>query len=492
MQQNTSVTTKEPRHLPPRTGILLVQPPQGDFVRRRIFNPGVEIPLHLGYMAAVLERNAIPSMILDLRLHERPFDKLGWTVRQFRPGVVGLSAYTSEIGNAGRAAALVKEIDPEVLVVLGGHHASAVPEDTLARYGEIDCLVRGEGELTLVELMGRWKEGRGFDDVAGLVTRTDTGARLHAQRPLIADLDDLPMPARHRMELARYAPHPATGNAFRLPTTGIMASRGCPFHCRYCSKGVWGNTLRVRSVEGILQEIERCRTDFGITDLRFFDDGLTMPKMPLDKLCGAMIRYDRGLTWNCYSCVGDVTEARLRLMKRAGCYHVKYGIEFGTDKALRLTGKGSTLAQARAAVAMTKQVGIECKASFILGIPGETMADCEQTLRFAIELSPDLAAFYPFDLFPGSRFHQILHGKGKADNTELIPRGELENLASRAYMEFYLRPAFMLQRGERLARHPLRDGRILAAGGRLVGRALVKGVVAKATTRLQMVGSRNA
>ena len=158
-----------------------------------------------------------------------------------------------------------------------------------------------------------------------------------------------------------------------LPSTGIMASRGCPYKCRYCSKGVWGDLVRFRTVENVLAEIEHCINSYGIHDFRFFDDNLTLPQWDLKRFCSLLLERDLKITWNCYSRVNNVNRETLHLMKEAGCYHIKYGIEFGTKKALELSSKGTTLDQARRAVSLTKQVGIECKGNFILGIPGEEL-----------------------------------------------------------------------------------------------------------------------
>jgi radical SAM superfamily enzyme YgiQ (UPF0313 family) len=165
---------------------------------------------------------------------------------------------------------------------------------------------------------------------------------------------------------------------------------------------------------------------------------------------------DRNLniSWNCWSRVNDVDEDKLRLMKAAGCYHIKFGIEFGTEKALKLSRKGATLDQARTAVALAKRVGIECKGSFIFGIPGETIEDCRETLKFALELSPHFATFYAFDLIPGSPFYDHLV-KGAIDRErDILPREITESLANDAYRAFYARPKFLVQRLRSLLVNP--------------------------------------
>jgi len=441
--------------------VLLVQPPQGEFVRQRIFQPGIEVPLNLLCLAGYLDRKNIPCSLLDLRAETDPYRTLREALSRFRPALAGISTLTSEIDHARRVATVIKQQAPDLVIVVGGHHISSLPEATLADHVDFDYAVRGEGERPMAELAAAFLAGREPKGIQGLARRTERGIEAMPPGPFISNLDALPFPDRHRVRLDRYVPSPATGNYLRLPTTGIMAGRGCPFNCAYCSKGVWGTSVRYRSPESVIAEIETCIADFGIRDFRFFDDSLAYSKFDLEGFCRQVL--DRGLdiSWNCYSRVGDVWDDRLSLMKRAGCYHIKYGIEFGTESSLRRARKSSTLEEARAAVALTKKAGMEAKASFIFGIPGETEEDCEQTLAFAIELSPDLASFYPFDLFPGSRFFQMDRDGNAPPSLE---RETTERLTQQAYRRFYFRPAYVAQRLRRIGRAPVREARLLAQG----------------------------
>ncbi len=453
-------------------GVLLIQPPQGEFVRQRIFQPGVEVPLNLLCLAGYLEREGIPCSLLDLRVEADPDRALREAVSGIRPVLAGISSLTSELDNAKRAATLVKEISPGAATVVGGHHFSSLPEATLADHADFDFAVRGEGERPLADLARALRDGREPSGIPGLTRRRDGQVEASPPGPLIPDLDDLPFPDRRRVRLDRYVPSPATGNYLRLPTTGIIAGRGCPFNCAYCSKGVWGTSVRYRSAENVIAEMESCIEDFGIRDFRFFDDSLASARFGLERFCGLILEKGLDVSWNCYSRAGDVREGLLGLMKRAGCYHIKYGIEFGTESSLRRARKKSTLDEARTAVALTKKAGIEAKASFIFGIPGETETDCEQTLTFAVELSPDLAAFYPFDLFPGSRFFEM-DRDGSAPPS--LDRETTERLTQQAYKRFYFRPAYVVQRLRRIGRAPIREARLLAQGLKFMAGSLRAG-----------------
>jgi anaerobic magnesium-protoporphyrin IX monomethyl ester cyclase len=455
--------------------VLLVQPAQGDFVHNRIFEPGVEIPLNLTCLAAYLEQaHKIHTEILDLRLYDDPHAALRDVMEKYRFSIIGISAHSSEIENGGKVAHQAKKYLPHIPIVVGGHHASAVPRETLSLIPAFDYLIQGEGERSFAGFVQGYFAGDDLNTLRGLAYRSEGGIQVNPHEELIADLDQLPLTAREKIDMGRYQPKPATGNFLRLPSTGIMASRGCPFACAYCSKGVWHRSLRFRSPENVVREIESCIEHYGTYDFRFYDDALTSPSWDLSRFCSLLLNNHIRISWNCYSRVDQVNEEKLRLMKQAGCYHIKYGVEFGTEKALRLSRKNTTLEQARRAIELTKKAGIECKASFIFGIPGETEEDCEHTLGFALELSPDLASFYPFDLFPGSLFHRTARKDFRNHVRITLPRAVTERITRKAYYRFYCRPRYVWQRGKKILRHPKRELLVLSDGLRLLGRSVVR------------------
>lgn len=462
----------------PGTQVLLIQPVQAEYTRRAIFQPGVEIPLNLTSLAAYLERVQIDCRILDLRIIKFPRKMLVETLKKEPPEVIGISAFTPEITIAGRIAEDIKEVAPGIPVVIGGYHATADPEKTMENYSGFDYLVHGEGELVFHEFVSRILRKESVHSVAGVAYRHRGQVTVNPRHPLIQDLDTLPFTQRDTLDLSRYVPKPGTGNFLRLPSTGIMASRGCPYNCYYCSKGVWGTTIRFRSVGHVLAEIERCIERYRIRDFRFYDDALPLPKWDLKGFCQQLIARRLDISWNCYSRVDLVDRDMLQLMKRAGCYHIKYGIEFGMTTSLEEANKRTTIAQAREAVLLTKEAGIECKGNFILGIPGEGRQDCERTIRFAIELSPDLASFYPFYPVPGSVFETRLRRNPEYAKT-LMPQKERERLARDAYRLFYLRPGFVLQRLRRFTKYPIREIRVILSALWMMGRYSVRLIIAQ-------------
>lgn len=444
--------------------VLLVHPLYGEETQQRIFQPGVELPISLAYLSAYLEKKRIGNDILDLRIERRPKRALQEWIHAKKPLAVGITSSTAGIKNAAILASQVKSIDQQIVTIIGEWHASALPGETLKTYPQFDYLVHGEGELVLANLVTCLEGGDSPQELRGLAFRANGAVKVNPHEELIASLDEIPFPARHKVPVTRYRPKPATRNYLRLPSTGILVGRGCPYRCLFCYKGVWGTRIRFRSPENVLEELKMCVDRFGIRDFRFYDDTITFPRWDLGRLCEAIIDLKLNISWNCWSRVNDVDEEKLQLMKEAGCYHIKFGIEFGTEKALMLARKGASLEQARRAVALAKKVGLECKGSFIFGIPGKTMEDCRETIDFALDVSPHFATFYAFDPIPGSPFYQRI-ARGEIDpKRDMLPRHVSQNLANEAYRAFYFRPAFILQRLKSLLMHPKREGFMLLSG----------------------------
>ena len=460
----------------PNLDILFVQAPN---IVGAFFNlPGKEIPLSLCSLAAYLKREGWNCDVLDLDFHACISPLLEERLRKQKPRVLGISAYTTNIVRAALIAEKAKQADPSLTTVIGGFHASALPERTLQEFPFFDFLVSGEGEITLKELMGRLDERGGWEGIRGLGYRKKKeDIVLGPSRPLIEDLDSLPFPDRTRVPVTEYVPDP--GNYFRLPTTGILYSRGCPFKCSYCSKAVFGNRIRYRSVEGFLLEARELMDRYGIRDFRLEDEGPTLNIQKMIELCNGMIQQQMDITWNCFSRVDTVTEKALRIMRDAGCYHVTYGIESSLPETLKRINKPIDLKRSVETVRTTMRLGIECKVNFILGFPWESLADVRSVVGFAKRLSPDLITFNLFKPFPGSILYDELLESGKLRHTSWedyfttsgkilhetsLQEKQLHRELKKAVFGFYLSPRFMVRRIRRLLRHPRREALTLATG----------------------------
>jgi len=460
--------------------VILTQPvhPKND----DIGYSGKEMPLGLAYLAAYLEKESISTRIVDLELYDNPHNFLKEALKESCPSVIGISAFTIDITFAHELARLIKEVNPNIRTVIGGLHASALPERTLEEHEFFDYLIYGEGLVTMTELVKAIRDLKSNEDdlclsgIRGLVYRHNNTIKKNSPRDLIHDLDELPFPARDKLENEKYRPH--IQKCKRLPSTGLVASMGCPYTCSYCSVQIVNKRVRYRSPENVVEEMKECVEKHGITDLRFFDDCITLNKPWLIKLCNLIIKEKLDVYWNCQGRVDGVTLDLLKLMKKARCHQITYGIETGNEKSLKAIEKGATLEQARNAIKWTKKAGLESGGSFILGLPGESVKDVRQTIRFAKELSPDIVTFYILKAYPGSKMYDEAVKEEKLKDvswedyliqnpTNLkgnLSDEELKVLLKEAYYSFYLRSSFILQRAKKLLKEPIREMRIILEG----------------------------
>lgn len=438
--------------------VLLVQPViviDQTNPKKYIFTPGDELPLNVLCLATFLREKGYDARVLDLRAVSNPWTSLRDSINEFCPRIVGITACSCEEIGASQVASHVKALDPSILTVFGGIQASAEPIAMMSKYPQFDLLAVGEGEFTLLEIIEQVEAQRTPEAISGTVSRVNGDLKLNPPRPMADSIDVFPIPDRSLIDIHRYFPNPITYNYKTLPTTGIIASRGCPYKCMHCSKGVWGNTVRFRSARSVFEEIVSCIELFGIRDFRFYDDVMTLHEGPLDELCQLLIDSRIEINFNCYSRIDQISRERLKLMKLAGCYHIKYGVESSSDRAIALSNRNTTHEHARKAIAMTKDVGILVKATFMMGMPGETESDFNRTIAFARSLEPDLASFGLFTLFPGSNFYKRIVQENDTDlkSSILEPNTVLPYISS-GYRQFYFRASFILQRVQFLIHHP--------------------------------------
>lgn len=415
----------------------------------------------LAIIAAVLERNGYQVSVVDA-------NALRLTPEQIPPltadaDIVGLTAMTPSINTALKIARRIKSVKPDLPVVLGGPHATLLAEETLVAAPEVDIIVRGEAEETIIELLQALAEGRPLDKVAGITFRKDDKVVNTAASSGVTDLDSLPFLAYHLLPWRKYRPHPPHGRA--LPFAVSITSRGCPYHCAYCSKPIFGNQFRAQSPKRVIEEIIFYQEKYGVREIAFYDDVFTLQKERAYQIADEMIKRNLKLYWTCETRVNLVDKELLKHMKQAGCYAIAYGIESASPEILDTVSKGITLQQVEEAVAITREVGMQTIGYFMLGSPGETPQTIRQTIDFARKLKLDFAQFSLATPFPCTEFYQLYQQQqaktvpwenfvygdiGNKENplfeSDQLSRADLQHWARKAYREFYLRPAYIWQR----------------------------------------------
>ena len=363
--------------------------------------------LGLAYVAAYLEQHGYEAAIIDCTAERIPVARVTERLAEFRlnpPRFVGLTATTPLIDNALAIAAVSRQVFPDAKIVLGGVHPTVEPDSTLGS-DCVDYVVRDEGELTALELVS----GRAIDEIDGLSFRSD-GRTLHnPDRALISDLDAMPPPAYHLLPMTRY--FPALGSYRQLPAMSVFATRGCPGRCTFCHRTFRGK-VRHRSAASVVKEIRMLKNDYGIREIAFYDDTFTLSGRMVRELCDMLIRDRLGVTWSCFTRADRVDEELLRRMKDAGCHLLLIGVESADETILKNLKKNVSLEQARDVVRTARSVGIETRASFLLGSPGETEETIRKTIDFAITLDPDQVQFNITTAYPGTELYEWAKNNG--------------------------------------------------------------------------------
>jgi anaerobic magnesium-protoporphyrin IX monomethyl ester cyclase len=423
--------------------VLLIQPPA--FTNRAKDDHHPYPPLGLGYVASYLEKHGFEVRIIDAfvegwdvedvvrtdRLRVGlPFDEIERRVRAYQPDLVGVSSmFTVQSRNAHAIYELVKRVDPEIVTVAGGNHATATAAESLNDHN-LDFVILGEGEVALVDLIRVLDAGGPLAGTKALAYRDGDRAVVSPDRNFIDDLDELPFPARHLLPMEKYIKAGLSHGGYlrRGRYTPVLTSRGCPAKCTFCSISiVSGRKYRFRSPQNVVEELQQVIRDYGIEEVLFEDDNLTLNIPRAEKLFDAMIEADLGLIWNTPNGVAAfaLTPTLIEKMKRAGCYRINLAIESGNEDVLRnIIKKPLKLERVAPLVQHVRKVGIEVGAFLVVGMPGETLAQVRDSFRFVKNLkifTPHVSIATPY---PGTEMYELCVEKGY-----LVPGFSYDNLS---------------------------------------------------------------
>jgi len=359
-------------------------------------------PLSLSYLASVLAREGIEVKILDFLVTQYHPRKLRRELEEYRPQLVGATCVTLNYLLARRMLKLCKAFDPHIFTVIGGPHVTFALEETLLRSPWIDAVVIGEGERTLVELVRTLEEDKGIHQVSGIAFADGDMVVKTPPQAHIENLDQLPLPARELLPMARYR---ALGTACT-----VITSRGCPFSCIFCSgRRMFGPKVRFRSPGLVVDEIEKLQRDFGLTKINIVDDTFTLNHHHARAVCEEMLRRNLKIKWSVFARVDRISEDLAQLMNRAGCEWILFGVESADEGILKTIRKGITPDEVRRGVKIAAEAGINVFNSFILGLPGESRDTALKSLAFGDELYHKYGAKYGFHILsplPGTEVYE--------------------------------------------------------------------------------------
>ena len=329
----------------------------------------------------------------------------------WRPAVVGISSMVSLTGNTLRVAAALRERLPDALLVAGGPLPTVFPGRFLPH---VDLVFRGEADVSFPAFCRDYlARGATRDELDGLPLATYSGlvadrGGLRIDNPPVhhsqEEIAGFPLPDRGDFDHRAY--QGAWASTGHRPTT-LIATLGCPYGCEFCSKPVFGDAVRLRPLDRVFAEVEDI-VRLGYDGLWIADDTFTLRPDYLEEFCRRVAPLR--LTWSCLSRANGIDPATARLMRDSGCRRVYLGLESGSQTTLDLMRKQMTVEQSVRAATVYRDAGIEVAAFFIVGYPGETVADIEKTLSFALELPlAEISFNVPLPL-PGSRLWERLGG----------------------------------------------------------------------------------
>ena len=340
------------------------------------------LPLGLAYIAAVLRQHGYHPSIVDLNIDGMDPARVKRIIDREDPAILGISTHTETYLSGLEFARMAKGLKPDLPVVMGGSHSSVMYAEVILE-DCVDYVVRGEGELTMLELADFLLKGTGDPaDIKGIAYKRDGVVTVTPDRPFIEDPDTLPFPARDLLPLQLYT----------FPGNLLTSRGGCPFNCDFCAvNNIWKGRRRYRRPEKVIEEVKLVMTQYELGGVAFADDTFTLNRGHTLRLCELLIDLvgqDMGVPWTCSTRADLVDRELLETMVSSGCYGIQYGVEAGSQEILDLIGKGITLEQVRQAVRISKEVGVQdVLCSFMFPHPADTVETVRSQKEFMKELS---------------------------------------------------------------------------------------------------------
>lgn len=478
--------------------IALINPPDENRIfsevpRKVNVEAGLLPPMGLLYLEAALSSSGWQQVeIIDCSAVRMSYPALKTRLQALAPDLLGVTGHTHNLIDMVKVSRLYKSICPKGTVVWGGAHATAFPLKCLG-FEDVDFAISGEGEQSLPALLKAIQGGGGqkLENIGGLAHRNPDGAAVLNPPPgSLPGLDSLPHPRRERLDPGRYSYTLGGGGI----SSGFVSSRGCPYHCKFCSTP--GSLFRWRSARDVVDEMEECRAK-NIDDLYFVDDTFNVQPDRVEAISREIEKRGLEISWNYRGRVDLITPGQLKAARRAGCNRIQLGVETATDEGMMRLGKDLTVEGVRQAFSWVKKSGITSVAYFMIGCPHETTREeVLRTVDFAVRLAADYALFGILTPYPGTRiFDEAVEKKlidpadwqGFVENpspgfvpppwTEFFTPGELQELLDVSYRRFYGRPGYLLKRLLEV-RSPGELWRKLRAGLSLLGRPGESGIAA--------------
>jgi len=385
---------------------LLVNPPQ-------TFYPGSEppagnLPLGLMYIAAMLTKAGYSTEILDAFMTDglskkdgetmivgMPFERIKREIESRKPQIVGVAGpFTCQIENTVKVSDLAKEVNPDILTIVGGPHVTTMPKEFLEEAKSVDIAVTGEGEHVMPEIAEHFEGKKPLSAILGIAYRHGEEVKVNQPRDFIKDLDELPYPAYELVNMEQYLNPKSIGyRSFKSRAISMVTSRGCPFNCCFCSVHLhMGKGFRAHSANYVLSHIQYVVEKYDVKNIFFEDDNLTLDLARFEAICDGLIQKKIKIGWETPNGVrADCLNLNLlQKMKRSGCKSVFFGVESGDQKILdSVICKGLDLRRVVEVAKICRDIDLKTGAFYIIGFPGEKIENMQKTVDFALKLKKD-------------------------------------------------------------------------------------------------------
>lgn len=405
--------------------VLLIKPPITYYKVESEYSPYE--PLGLMYLASYLREHcdSIEVKILDtstradLKNWEGDFFKVGYTdelitkaIGQFKPDLIGVSSmFTINSKGTHDVVELAKRVNKDITVIVGGAHASAFP-DWVLKDKKVDAVVKGEGEETLLAIVNCLKTNKSIFKISGIAYRKDGKIVENPPRQFIKDLDTVPFPARDLVNMDAYFYEKYNySHSMSPPRSTVVSSRGCPCKCIFCSiHSIWRHSYRKRTPQNVVDEIETLVKTYGVKEIAFFDDNISISKTNMIGICDEIILRKLEIKWCTPNgiAIWTLDKEVILKMKESGCYKLTFGIETGSLNTQKFIRKDYIdLKKSKELIQYCNKIGIWTHSSFIIGFPYETENDIIQTIDYAVNCGLDMATFFIATPYPGTELYDI-------------------------------------------------------------------------------------
>ncbi len=433
--------------------------------------------LGLLHLAAQARADGYVPSIIESDVQGLTAAQVAARVIRERPKYVGITLFTVGVWLAAELSRRVKAACPEIQILVGGPHISSMGLETMQRFPEFDIAVVGEGEGVLSQLLKKLDAGQSPADVPNVIYREGGQVRATHTQSIRSPMDELPMPAWDLLPGFPRAYTPAVYSYPRGPVGTIAASRGCPFHCKFCDTSTFGATVRAYSAQAVYEQMVFLQKRWRVNHVLFVDDLFVASPKRTRELCRLIIDNRLKMTWTCSARVDCVKPDLLRLMKQAGCWEIEFGLESGSNELLQKMEKHARVERSEQAVKWTHEAGIRTKGLFMLGYPGEDAETIAATKAFVGRIPMHVMNLTKFTPYPGSPIYRDLYGTNIRDdhweqmngmNFVWAPDGisveELDREYQAVLMSFYKRRDVRLEYARMSLENPMHLWRMIWSG----------------------------